>query len=224
MAHRCSLPTHATNRGRVCPHVSRVRPSPESNDNYRYYKLAQSRDNPNAQPSWALDPSADLHLWTTAQPPILKPYETAIAQNLQMLMADCGFNAAVFPLRHSYDINIRFPERIANRPRSVIPQLLQIDDQFSCANGARRFSQRLLGNDQAVSGGEGGDNASRSSSVTLSESSQAGPRRSTRKRNRRGKRTAASRSVSQASTAPGTLAEGSTRRSARIRYASTPTL
>ncbi|KIM74423.1 hypothetical protein PILCRDRAFT_828272, partial [Piloderma croceum F 1598] len=98
-----------------------------------YYKLAASIDNPTRQRSWALYPRDRLSISTNRHPPILRPYSTAIRNNIQELMDACGFNSTVTAIQVSetggfYSVDIKFPARLTDGRNGHIPRTLHVKD------------------------------------------------------------------------------------------------
>lgn len=112
----------------------------------RYYGLASSINRPTLQKSWALHANEELQIFTERHAPILRPYAHAIGENLQKLMADCGFKVSVMHLRGTnedfYAINLRFPERLTNSGSSSsssrLHNTLLIDDGL-----AKNMSEKM---------------------------------------------------------------------------------
>jgi hypothetical protein len=119
---------------------------------HRYYKLAASIENPIQQQSWALYPHEHLSIYTIHYAPILRPYTTAIKNNIQELMDACGFNSTVVPVTGCgpdsfYAVKIKFPHRLTDARNGHIPRTLHVKDTIDTAV-ASNFSRLIEGGDE----------------------------------------------------------------------------
>jgi hypothetical protein len=104
---------------------------------HRYYKLAASIANPTQQQGWALYPHDKLSICTIHHASILRPYATAITNNIQELMDTCGFNSTVTAVNASeysfYSVQIKFPARLTDARNGRIPRTLRVKDTIDTA-------------------------------------------------------------------------------------------
>jgi len=120
---------------------------------HRYYKLAASIKNPTQQQDWALYPGNKLVIDTVRHAPILRPYATAIRNNIQELMDGCGFNSTVIDIPSScfhgdfYSVDIKFPDRLTDARNKHIPQTLHIKDAID-TTVASNFARLIKGGDE----------------------------------------------------------------------------
>ena len=118
----------------------------------RYYKLAASRKNPTQQRSWALNSHEHLSVLTISHPPILRPYATAIRNNIKALMDGCGFHSTVSTLGFSdhgdsYAVHIHFPDRLTDARNKRIPRTLLVKDAID-TTVASNFARLIEGGDE----------------------------------------------------------------------------
>ncbi|KAJ7354521.1 hypothetical protein DFH08DRAFT_933983 [Mycena albidolilacea] len=100
-----------------------------------YYELERTRDTPMEQPAWALDPAESLYL-RAQLPPLLEPFRTAITQNLEILLRDCGFQVrAAYPSLGWVAFTIHFPAQLAAPPQAL--RTLHVEDDFSARPAGR---------------------------------------------------------------------------------------
>ena len=119
---------------------------------HRYYKLAASIENPTRQQSWALYPHDHLSIFSIRCAPILRPYTTAIKNNIQELMDTCGFNSTVIPITGCgpdsfYAVEIKFPHRLTDARNGHIPRTLHVKDTIDTAV-ASNFARLIEGGDE----------------------------------------------------------------------------
>jgi hypothetical protein len=100
--------------------------------------LTASIDKPTQQKNWTLHPNSELHIFTPSHTPILRPYSTAIINNIQELMDSCGFNSTVMAISNycdevSYCVTINFPHCLMDAHNEQILQTLHVNDGIDTA-------------------------------------------------------------------------------------------
>ncbi|KAJ7252138.1 hypothetical protein B0H12DRAFT_626350 [Mycena haematopus] len=106
-----------------------------------YYKLERTRNTPLSQPSWAVDPAQPLAFYTNKAPTVLEPYRSAMSDNLNSLLKDCGFQSMLSPwcTMGSIALYINFPAQIAAAAAAPqVPRTLHVEDEFSRSRGGRK--------------------------------------------------------------------------------------
>ncbi|KAJ7252134.1 hypothetical protein B0H12DRAFT_1234010 [Mycena haematopus] len=94
-----------------------------------YYELERTRNTPLSQPSWAVDPAKPLAFYTNKVPTVLEPYRSAMSDNLNSLLKDCGFLSRLAPCGDRICLRVNFPAQVAAAPQ--VPRTLHVEDEFS---------------------------------------------------------------------------------------------
>ncbi|KAJ6508584.1 hypothetical protein C8R45DRAFT_1089746 [Mycena sanguinolenta] len=99
-----------------------------------FYELESARDKPLSQPTWAVDPTAKLIFLTENVPAVLDPFRSAMSENLNSLLKDCGFHSNFsrnMGLGDVIFLYIQFPAQLSTGEAFQTTRALHIEDEFS---------------------------------------------------------------------------------------------